>query len=178
MSAPMLSTEVSLVSKGTKLNPQGTSLVNKMFKAKGHVQYQGWQQEQYPGMMIGTEGQGLRMEAVEINNNLGNDSHINYQAHVQYQGWQPWKSDGQVAGTTGQGLRMEAIRISLTGSASQYYDVYYQAHVQYQGWQPWVKNGAIAGTTGQELRLEALRIKIVLKSNYQTVINRNRQQGE
>ena len=178
MSAPMLSTEVSLVTKGTKLNPQGKSLVNEMFKAKGHVQDQGWQQEQYPGMMIGTEGQELRMEAIEINNDLGNDSHINYQAHVQYQGWQPWKSDGQVAGTTGQGLRMEAIRISLTGSASQYYDVYYQAHVQYQGWQEWVKNGAIAGTTGQELRLEALRIKIVLKSNYQNVIIRNRQQGE
>ena len=73
---------------------------------------------------------------------------------------------------------MEAIRISLTGSAKQYYDVYYQAHGQYQGWQEWVKNGAIAGTTGQELRLEALRIKIVLKSNYQNVIIRNRQQGE
>jgi uncharacterized protein YjdB len=64
---------------------------------------------------VGTVGQSLRMEAIEIRltGDLAAHYSIRYAAHVQDIGWQPAVIDGQAAGTTGLAKRMEAIRIEL-----------------------------------------------------------------
>lgn len=125
-----------------------------------HIQNIGWQAPVTDGMLSGTSGQGLRMEAVKINLvNAPTNANIKYQAHVQNIGWQNWVSNGAEAGTDGQSLRVEAIKISLENMPGC--EVQYRVHVQNIGWQNWVSNGAEAGTDGQGLRLEAIEIKIV-----------------
>ncbi len=128
---------------------------------EGHVQNVGWQPWVSDGVEAGTDGQGLRVEALKIKltGTLPTGASIEYQGHVQNIGWQPVVSDGAEIGTDGQGLRVEAIRISLKNMAG--YSVQYRTHVQNIGWQPWVSDGAEAGTDGQGLRVEALQIKIV-----------------
>ena len=59
--------------------------------------------------IIGTEGQGKRLEAIKFNANNGLE--IEYRVHIAYKGWQEWKKNKEVAGTTGQALRIEAIEI-------------------------------------------------------------------
>ena len=131
-----------------------------------HVQNIGWQRAVNNGEIIGTVGQGLRMEAlkVELYKPLYSGN-ITYSAHVQNIGWQSFKKNGELAGTTGMGLRMEAVKINLTGEMKEHYDIYYRAHVQNFGWLDWTKNGEEAGTTGMGYELEAIQIKIVLKSD-------------
>ena len=129
-----------------------------------HVQNIGWQRAVNNGEIIGTVGQGLRMEAlkVELYKPLYSGN-ITYSAHVQNIGWQSFKKNGELAGTTGMGLRMEAVKINLTGEMKEHYDIYYQAHVQNIGWLDWAKNGEAAGSEGYGYQMEALRIKLVKK---------------
>ncbi|URZ05295.1 DNRLRE domain-containing protein [Clostridium felsineum] len=127
-----------------------------------HVENTGWQNPWVnDGQTAGTEGQGLRMEALKVKlTNPTSGMRIKYQAQVQNVGWQPWVYDGDEAGTEGQNLRMEAVKIQLEGAPSGYH-IYYQAQVQNKGWTDVVSDGQTAGTEGQGLRLEALRIYIV-----------------
>lgn len=130
----------------------------------GHVENIGWQNYVYDGAMSGTQGQGLRMEAVKINlENAPPGARIKYQAHVQNLGWQDWTYDGAMSGTAGKSLRIEAVRIVLENAPG--YSIAYQAHIQNIGWQDWVYDGELAGTTGKSLRMEALKIKVVKSSD-------------
>lgn len=124
---------------------------------QGHVEGYGWMRPVGNGQVIGTTGEGRRLEALIINF----DGDIRYSAHVQNIGWQRWAYSGDVAGTVGEGLRMEAIRIQLDDHAAQYYDIYYRAHVEQLGWLGWACNGEPAGTVGAGLRMEALQIELV-----------------
>ncbi|WP_257676338.1 Ig-like domain-containing protein [Clostridium felsineum] len=125
-----------------------------------HVQNIGWQDPVLDGREAGTDGQGLRIEALKINLlNAPAGAKIVYQAHVQNIGWQNPVSNGGEAGTDGQGLRVEALKIHLENMPG--YSVQYQAHIQNIGWQDWRSEDGEAGTDGQGLRVEALRIKIV-----------------
>lgn len=109
--------------------------------------------------MAGTSGEGLRLEAIQINaSNLPKGVTLKYQTHVQNIGWQEWKTNGEIAGTSGKGLRLEGIRIKLEGTTE--YSVVYRTHVQNKGWQDWCYDGETSGTFGEELRLEAIEIKI------------------
>lgn len=131
---------------------------------EGHIQNIGWQQGWVPnGAECGTDGQCLRIEAINVKLSNATNLGIEYQVHVQNKGWMDWTPGGTVAGTEGQCLRIEAVRIQLTGANAKYYSVAYKAHVQNIGWQNWVKDGEEAGTTGQCLRVEALKIIIVPK---------------
>ena len=115
--------------------------------------------------MSGTEGQSLRLEAININlSNLEHTGGIKYQTHVQYVGWQGWKNNGEMSGTEGQSLRLEAIKIELTGDIANYYDIYYRVHSQNFGWLGWAKNGESAGTEGYSYRLEGIQIKLIKKN--------------
>ena len=127
---------------------------------RAHVENLGWLDPVKEGQMAGTEGQSLRMEAIEFTLTSEAQGAIQIQSHVQNIGWQPL---ADTAGTTGLGLRMEAVRLMLTGDLSQFYDIVYRAHVQNIGWQDWVSNGTIAGTSGQSLRIEALEVKLAAK---------------
>lgn len=126
------------------------------------VENSGWQETMENGEFAGTEGKGLKLEAIKISLiNMG-DVSVKYQAHVQDVGWQSWKSDGQRAGMAdGQSKRIEAIKIQL--EQSEDYSIMYRVHIQNIGWQSWKSDGEIAGTEGQSLRIEAIEIKVVDK---------------
>ncbi|PJI06784.1 MULTISPECIES: GH25 family lysozyme [Clostridium] len=135
---------------------------------KTHVQNFGWLASVMNGAEAGTSGQGLRMEALNINLvNAPADAHIQYQAHVQNIGWQDWVSDGQEVGTDGKGFRVEAMKIKLQNMPG--YSIQYRAYVQNIGWQDWVSDGQEAGTNGQGLRVEKLQIRLVKISDNSTV---------
>ncbi|AAK80533.1 uncharacterized protein YjdB [Clostridium acetobutylicum] len=133
-----------------------------------HVENIGWQGAVENGQEAGTDGKGLRIEALKLNlTNAPEGAHIQYQGHVQNIGWQDWKQDGEEAGTDGKGLRVEALRIKLKNMPG--YSVQYRAHVQNIGWQDWVSDGQEAGTDGKGFRIEALEVKIVKVSDNSTV---------
>lgn len=144
---------------------QGESRPTVALTADAHVQNKSWMGAKSindKGTIIGTTGQGLRLEALKFTIS-GASGAVQCQAHVQNIGWQNIANN--TAGTTGRALRVEAIRLALIGELSQWYDLSYQAHVQNKGWMDWVSNGAVAGTSGQALRMEALNIKLVPKSS-------------
>jgi uncharacterized protein YjdB len=130
-----------------------------------HVENDGWQNPVSEGQLSGTEGQGLRLEAITIESGIeGID--INYETHIENIGWESdagsgIKSNGQLSGTEGQGLRLEAIKINLSGDNADQYDVYYQVHAQNFGWLGWAKNGEASGTSAFGYRLEAIKIVIL-----------------
>ncbi|OOM08188.1 clostridial hydrophobic W [Clostridium acetobutylicum] len=134
----------------------------------GHVENIGWQNPVGDGEEIGTDGKGLRVEALKLSlTNVPVGASIQYETHVQNIGWQAWVADGQEAGTDGKGLRVEALKIKLKNMPG--YSVQYRAHVQNIGWQEWVADGQEIGTDGKGLRIEALEVKISKISNNSTI---------
>ncbi|RJQ75748.1 hypothetical protein D5S17_20310 [Pseudonocardiaceae bacterium YIM PH 21723] len=132
---------------------------------RGHVQNLGWQSwgcDDGRWAYAGTEGRGLRLEALQITmSNTGGT--VCVQAHVQNLGWmeQQCGGDGKTitVGTTGQNLGLEAIAFGHMSQMSCG-----EGHVQNIGWQPRKcvdPEGAwMAGTTGRGLSLEAVRAGI------------------
>src|SRR5574344_1000995 len=81
-----------------------------------HIQNIGWEEDysKSNGEVSGTEGPGLRLEAIKIRlNNAEPGITLKYQVHVQNVGWQEWKTNGDMAGTANRALRLEGIRIKL-----------------------------------------------------------------
>lgn len=133
-----------------------------LIKYSAHVQSIGWQDYVSDGIVAGTTGKALRLEALKIKlDDLEGD--IIYQGHVQGEGWLEEVANDAICGTIGKSIRLEAVKIRLIGEVANKYDIYYQTHVQNVGWMGWVKNGEQSGTTGKSLRLEAIRIALVLK---------------
>jgi len=99
-----------------------------------HVQNQGWAQGWVSdGELSGTEGQGLRMEALKIELvNAPAEAGIEYNVHVQNEGDQAVRKNGELAGTEGQGLRLEAVTMNLLNMPG--YSVEYRVHIENQGW--------------------------------------------
>lgn len=129
-----------------------------------HIQDTGWQDWKNGNDLVGTTGEGKRVEAIRMK--LGSPfkaSGIKYRMHIQNEGWHNWNGDGDMNGTEGKSLRAEAIQIELTGNIALDYDVIYRVHCQDIGWLEWVKNGEVAGTTGKGLRMEALQVILVKK---------------
>lgn len=130
---------------------------------RGHVRNIGWQEPVMDGQIIGTTGQSLRLEALEIEildkPNLG----VKYSAHLKNIGWTDYAADGEMVGTVGESRRIEAVKIELTGIDADKYDIYYSAHIRNYGWLGWAKNGEAAGSEGMSLRMEAMKIKVVQK---------------
>ena len=60
-----------------------------------HVQNIGWQNWVENGAMAGTQGQSLRIEAIEIKLENMDDYTVEYQVHVQDVGWTDWYIDGR-----------------------------------------------------------------------------------
>lgn len=126
-----------------------------------HVQNYGWMD--WTDGISGTEGQGLRIEAVELKLS-GVSGSIAYRTHVQDYGWLGDVRDGATSGTTGEAKRVESIQIWLEGEAANGYSVQYRVHQENVGWEDWVSDGMSAGYEGQSLRLEAIEIRLVPKN--------------
>ena len=162
-------TEAKIIITGTGAYT-GSKTVNFEIFGKGcgvsyqtHVQNVGWQGYKRDGNMSGTEGQSLRLEAIQIQlEEQPLSGNIEYQTHIQNQGWEKkWASNNAVSGTENKSLRLESIRIRLTGDMAKNYHVWYRVHAQDVGWMDWAKDGADAGTTGYARRLEAIEIRIL-----------------
>ncbi|MDK2936202.1 MAG: hypothetical protein PWP62_1210 [Eubacteriaceae bacterium] len=70
--------------------------------------------------MSGTEGRGLRLEAIRIEL-TGADANlfdVYYRVHAQNVGWLDWASNGADAGTAGFGYRLEAIEVRVVPKGS------------------------------------------------------------
>lgn len=137
-----------------------------------HVQNLGWQYApddadtwHSDGDIAGTEGESLRLEAIQLVLDTSMSGSIEYQVHVQDLGWQDWKADGEIAGSIAQSRSIESLRIRLVGEIAECYDVYYRAHVQDHGWFDWTSNGLTAGTAGLALRLEGFEAQLVARDS-------------
>lgn len=157
--------EIKLVKKGDEAPASDAPAVLEASVAgSAHVQDYGWMDEASgTSVVIGTSGQSKRLEAFKLGLSSTVGGGISYSAHVQDIGWQRAVSDGQEAGTDGLGKRVECVKLSLTGEAAKYYDIWYRAYVQDYGWLDWTCNGGQAGTSGIGFRLEQLQVKIRLK---------------
>ena len=160
--------QIKLIKKGEN-GPTSTALAFSIcptLKYSSYVQSEGWNAEVTNGQISGTTGNGLRMEAFNINlRTYGITGGVKYAAHVQKQGWQDYVSNGKTAGTTGKDLRMEAIRIELTEEMAKTFDIYYRVHTEKFGWLGWAKNGEVAGTQGYGYRVEAIQIQLLPKGS-------------
>ena len=143
--------------QSTTIEPITAATPNLTYRS--HVQDIGWMANVSAGVLSGTTGRGLRMEALVIN--MPNQNTIEYRARVRGVGWQSFVRGGQVAGTTGRGLPVEAVEIRLTGATAQQFDIQYQVHMANIGWLNWVQNGAIAGAVGASPEVQAIRIRLV-----------------
>lgn len=131
---------------------------------QAHVANLGWMSQVGDGVIAGTTGKGLRLEALRASVDwFGRNSGIELRAHVSNFGWQEWAS-GQ-CGTTGRAAAIEALQIRLTGDAAESYDVWYRVHSADYGWLGWTSNGSPAGTTGLSKQVEAVQVKLVPKGS-------------
>ncbi len=128
-----------------------------------HVQNIGWMPAEANGVLAGTTGQGLRIEAfrVKLINPKGYNIQLHANAHVQNIGWMGFVGEGEICGTTGKGLQIEGIQLSLVGSDADKFDVNFRTHCQDLGDLNWAVDGELSGSEGGGLRVEALAIIIV-----------------
>lgn len=159
---------MSVVTKYNLTQYDGKVVVDSSIAYRVHVQNKGWLDPVKDGVIAGTIGKALRLEALKITPpesvELQVEVHIQNIGWVVYSGVKKGKSSGTgssdndpIMGTVGKGLRMEGIRIRClkNGTGKK---LKYQAHVQNVGWQPTVAEGMLAGTTGKSLRMEAIKI--------------------
>lgn len=113
----------------------------------------------------GTRGQGLRVEAFQINLDPPVEGlSLQYMGHLSEIGDTAWLDEGVLAGERGRSLRLEGFAMRLTGQKAAKYDVFYTAHIQNQGDSAVYSNGQYCGTRGKFLRVEGLKVWIQQKS--------------
>jgi len=156
--------EIQLISRSQQGPELGDSYVQRAsINYSTHVRGQGWLPESSNGEISGTEGQGLRIEALRVNLSSAFSGSIEYTSYIENHGWQNWVANGGISGTEGQGRQIEGIRIRLTDELATHYNIYYRIHAQNLGWLPWAENGNSAGTLGYGYRIEAIEIRLLPK---------------
>lgn len=165
LSLPVEAVQVKVTPKGQNAPAaQGQSfLSSSVVKYAAYVANSGWSQEVTKGETAGTVGQSQPLKGIELRLDDGIAGHIVYATHVANEGWLPDVSDGAVSGSSNLSNNIEAVRISLTGDAASYYDVWYRVHVANIGWLGWTKNGSNAGSTGRGLSVQAIQVKVTRK---------------
>lgn len=100
-----------------KLDTQGYHLG---ISYQTHIQNIGWEADmnrgwKSDGVMSGTEGLSLRLEAIQIKltGTDANQFDVYYQVHAQNMGWLSWAKNGESAGTAGYAYRLEGIHIAI-----------------------------------------------------------------
>ena len=168
------------------VNSDGTDFdtTNGGIEYKVHVQKNDWETEYRKNdEPSGTEGKGLRLEAIRIRltGDIANKYDVYYRVQAQKFGWMGWAKNDEESGTAGYAYRLEGIQIKLVSKGSdapaesggvndtklpRFFDkntipeVRYKTQVQTYGWQGYVKDGTTSGTVGKAKRLEAIMIKI------------------
>lgn len=172
--------EIQLVNKNdsTTITTNGIECISENVIGdivySGHVQNIGDVEPVSNKAPLGTVGKSLRIEGINIDLENGDfEGGLSYRVHVQDIGWQASRVQGEMAGTSGQGKRLEAIEVSLTGTISNYCDVWYRLHIEDYGWLGWAKNGENAGSAGLSKRVEAIEIVLIPKGGKAPGANSN-----
>ena len=188
--------------EGLKLNITNTTGYSGGIKYSSHVQSIGWQTpviittngnstSEVKGALSGTEGKGLRLEAIkiELTGDLAKNYDIYYRVRPDIYGWLGWAKNGEQAGTAGYGMKLVGLQICVLQKGSAAPANNYQgvssffpsthmvdativskglqfsatAHIQSIGNKSYTtaKGSDTLGTTGQGLRLEALSLKLL-----------------
>ena len=153
--------EIRLVAKGSAVSDGEAPA----YIPAGSVSYRsycsgtGWQGAVANGAQSGTTGQSRAIDALSITyDDSVVSGNIGYSVYVKDIGWMDTVYNGTEAGSVNKDRQIEAIRISLSGDAATYYDVWYRTYVQKYGWLGWTKNGATAGTGNVHYRMEAFEV--------------------
>lgn len=163
--------EILLVDKGS-FSPPEESVSAFRYRAdeppsieyRAHLSELGWQNTVSDGLIAGTTGRSLPMEALEVSVSWwGHAAGVDVRVHVQDLGWQDWNRG--TGGTTGRSLSVEAVQLRLTGEIAETHDVWYRVHVAERGWMDWATNGEPAGTTGGGHAVEAVEIRLEPKGS-------------
>ena len=112
------------------------------------------------GEISGTEGQGKRIDGLKMDTYAPNGS-IKYRAFIRNVGWTNWVSSNEEIKANGNDI--ENIQVKLTGSVSNWYNVYYRTHNRYHGWLGWTSNGASAGTSNYGSAIEGIQVRVIKK---------------
>lgn len=158
--------EIKLVKKGEG-ETTGNSYIYKEtnISYQSHVRSYGTMDLVSEGLVSGTIGQSLRMEAFKINLDTNLDGSVQYKSYVADNGWEnDYVLNGNFSGTMGQSKAINLIEIKLTGELAEKYNIYYRVHSEEYGWLGWAKNGEIAGVTYYDI--QAIQIKLYLKKDY------------
>ena len=137
-----------------------------------HAQNAGWLPPVHDGMIAGTTGKALRMEAFKITPPEG--WVLDVKVHEQDYGWETYKgiekgeSSGEgsspndpIIGTVGESRRIEDVEIDVVEKPEgDDRDLYFRVHQENVGWKGWTKSGFSSGTDGMGIRLEAIEMKI------------------
>lgn len=123
-----------------------------IISGSAHIQNHGWKY-MYKNM-IGTTGQGLRLEAFSLTvTKNGQPLNVTGAIHVQDVG--DVDSKLNLFGTVGMSKRIEAIKIDVDAPLE------YRVHAQDVGWSQWQKIGTWIGTKGQSKRIEAIEFRVI-----------------
>ena len=159
--------EVKVVPKGELVyNPTAVRLLGAgpSFEISTHIQNIGWRNETGFHTFFGTEGRGLRLEALKLKlSDYMPSGSVELKGFIQGKGWNSADSKLGFFGTVGQSKRIEEITISLSGDVGLEYDIYYRVHVSNIGWLGWAKNGEKAGSALFRNAIEGLEVKVVHK---------------
>ena len=122
----------------------------------------GWNKWTTNSTASGHTGTNKRIEAMELKVSGAADLGISYQVYQQSGGWTTSVADGETAGIPdcASNKRISAIRISLTGEAADYFDVYYRVYLPGFGWLHWTSNGAFSGSTGLGYNIQGVQVRI------------------
>lgn len=105
------------------------------------------------GCVIGTIGEGKRLEGFSIKTSIP----MVISAYCQKYGWKKDVKSCEYAGTKGESKRLEAVKIKRTDGGS----VEYRAYLDGKGWTEWYKDGAMCGTKGESRAIQAIQIKAI-----------------
>ena len=123
-----------------------------------------WQATVKDGEVSGTTGKSLSIGRLRVQlSSPSSYGGINYQVSTDGTDWSNAVSDGGDAGVSGSALK--AVRLSLTGAAAKYCDVWYCVHVSNIGWLGWTRNGCDAGTEISSNAIEAIQVVVKLKGS-------------
>ena len=134
-----------------------------------HVQNIGWMDPVEAGQMAGTEGKGLRIEAVRIwlEGEVAKHYSVHYAVHVQdYGSVQGGVYNGTVAGTMGESKRIEKLKSELRlyhKVMKPFCDTGCMSRTS-AGENNWAWGGGVSGTVGQAKRLEAIELCVMVIS--------------
>lgn len=99
---------IGTTGKGKNLEGFTLSIPGFWIEYESHVQNIGWQGSKANGVLSGTTGRGLRIEAIAMSLKHPGFG-VRYRVHIRNIGWTGWTNEGLIAGTTGQGKAIEAI---------------------------------------------------------------------